>query len=584
MTGFIIMSFILVSGLIAVFSSTLFSESADTKTFAHSYFIGDRTLLWPWLTGSLLLSHISIEQLIIYNGIAFQHGYLSVLLIEIIAVLSMIISCFVVLPRYWASGVITTPEFIGQRFDQGTRKLVAGLFLFAYATILLPLTLLIGAEAFKSIFELSASTSYVVAGLGILGTWYALKGFNILSLSHGIYSVALVFLSLLIPSIALIDFGNGSLSLGLSQALSSFNDVLYVKTSTGLSQSNLGHISWDKLGTGMIVLQLFLWSSHQAYMQRVLGAKTLVDGQKVMLSSALLKLISPFVLCLPAGLAWIMLGELSVVINHDVLSEVLKYNHASDPQALTLAQSILESDASRISLETAEALKPLGLSFGDQVYSAVIRRLLPDWSLGIVAATLFGVIISSFNSILHGASTLFVHEFYKTLMDRKEAISEYEMTDKLTRIGKIATLSLAILSVFTALELTQSQTTLVYLQKINGVWSVPITSVFLIGFINKSSPASFAKLSICIALGLYLFLSFYTTDSLHWLHIYFICFMVALSCLMLGAWIQPQTYNEPSDQDQSRVINQEPWVYARYSAFVLIGTILIILALYAFFI
>ena len=65
-------------------------------------------------------------------------------MIEIIAVLTMIISCFVVLPRYWASEVITTPEFIGQRFDQSTRKLVAGLFLFAYATILLPLTLFMG--------------------------------------------------------------------------------------------------------------------------------------------------------------------------------------------------------------------------------------------------------------------------------------------------------------------------------------------------------------------------------------------------------------------------------------------------------
>ena len=93
-----------------------------------------------------------------------------------------------------------------------------------------------------------------------------------------------------------------------------------------------------------------------------------------------------------------------------------------DPQAFALAQSIFESGASRISLETAEALKPLGLSFGDQVYSAVIRRLLPEWSLGIVAATLFGLVISTFNSILHSASTLFVHEFYKTLMDRKAAI------------------------------------------------------------------------------------------------------------------------------------------------------------------
>ena len=39
MTGFIIMSFILVSGLIAVFSSTMFSESAKIKRSAHNYLL-----------------------------------------------------------------------------------------------------------------------------------------------------------------------------------------------------------------------------------------------------------------------------------------------------------------------------------------------------------------------------------------------------------------------------------------------------------------------------------------------------------------------------------------------------------------
>ena len=577
MTGFILISFLVVSILIAVFSSVLSSELNESNRTRFHYFIGNRALAWPWIAGSLLVGHLSIEQLIVYNSITFQSGYLPILIGEIIAAFSIMTSSLIVLPRYWSAGIISLPEFIEQRFDQDTRKLITVLFLIAYGIILLPLVLFTGAWAFQSIFELNISINYIVFSLGILGGWYALNGFNVMRISDGIYSLALLLCILAIPTLAIFEFGDGSLLQGLEQIFINNSETLYLGSTSGLTKNTYA-VPWDTFCTGMIVFQLFLWSSHQVNMQRVLGAKTLAESQKVMFFSAFIRLISPLVLCLPAILAWQFLGELSVAVHPKLLAEALKSGDMSTTEAFTLAQNILDSGASRISLETAEILKPLGLSFGDQIYSAMLRRLLPEWSLGLVAAVLFGLVITTYNSILHSTSTLFVLEFCDG------DLSKQGKKDKtLENVAKVTTLALAICSLCLVFLLIQMESILVYLQLVNGLWSVPIASVFLVGFVNKKTPASFAKLSIGLTLSLYLFLSFYPVVDLHWLHIYFICFMIAVACLMLGAWLRPKTlvHLEASDQDLSSATQVEPWIYAKQAIFALIGLIIIIISLQA---
>ena len=582
MTGFILISFLAVSILIAVFSSVLSSELNESNQTRFHYFIGSRTLAWPWIAGSLLVGHLSIEHLIVYNKMTFQNGYLPILIGEIIAAFSIMISSLIVLPRYWSAGIISLPEFIGQRFDRNTRKLITILFLIAYGMILLPLVLFTGAWAFQSIFELSISINYIVVGLGILGGWYALNGFNVMRISDGIYSLALLLCILAIPALAMFEFGDGSLLLGLEQIFINHSETLHPGSTFSLT-TNTHTVPWDTFCTGMIVFQLFLWSSHQVNMQRVLGAKTLAESQKVMFFSAFIRLIIPFVLCLPAILAWQFLGELSVAVHPKLLAEALKSSDMSTTEAFTLAQNILDSGASRISLETAEILKPLGLSFGDQIYSAMLRRLLPEWSLGLVAAVLFGLVITTYNSILHSTSTLFVLEFYND-SSRKQGKEGERPTDKnLENVAKVTTLALVICSLCLVFLLMQMESILVYLQLVNGLWSVPIASVFLVGFVNKKAPASFAKLAIGLTLSLYLFLSFYPVVDLHWLHIYFICFMIAVACLILGAWLRPKTLVplEASDHDLSSTTHIEPWIYAKQATFTLIGLMVIIISLQA---
>ena len=112
-----------------------------------------------------------------------------------------------------------------------------------------------------------------------------------------------------------------------------------------------------------MIINIFYWSTNQVIVQRAMAAKSLAEGQKGVLFASSLKLIGPILLCLP-GLIALHMNELNI-------------------------------------------------SKADQVYGAVVRHVLPNWSLGLFAAVLMGSILSSFNSALNSASTLFSLQFYK---------------------------------------------------------------------------------------------------------------------------------------------------------------------------
>ena len=139
-------------------------------------------------------------------------------------------------------------------------------------------------------------------------------------------------------------------------------------------------VPWPTLLTGMMFIQIFYWSTNQVIVQRAMAAKSLAEGQKGVLFASAMKLVGPLMLCLPGIIAL----------------------HMPD----------------------------LEIEKQDQVYGAVVRHVLPDWSLGLFAAVLMGSILSSFNSALNSASTLFSLQFYKGYMNENATEIEIVSTGK----------------------------------------------------------------------------------------------------------------------------------------------------------
>lgn len=511
-----IVTFVFATLSVAFFTYRIVQKMKKSDSATEEYFTGGRALSWPVVAGSLLLTNLSTEQLVGLNGDVFGDKALVGLAWEALAAFAMIATALVFLPRYLASGFTTTPAFLEKRFDKTTRSMVSGLFLFGYVTVLLPVVLYTGSLALERMFNLNVPLWLIIFLIGSLGSAYAIfGGLKSVAVSDTINGVGLLVGGLAIPFLGLSALGDGSFLGGVSTLLNDKPEYLRVLTRTNL-EGNVVSVPWPTLLTGMMFIQIFYWSTNQVIVQRAMAAKSLAEGQKGVLFASGMKLVGPLMLCLP-GIIALHMTEL-----------------------------------------------PIGRQ--DQVYGALVRYVLPDWSLGLFAAVLMGSILSSFNSALNSASTLFSLQFYKGYINKSAS------GDQIVKTGKQFGIFLAIASIIIAPMLAQTQSIFQYLQKVNGLYSVPIIGIFLLGITTKHVPAIAAKVGMIVGMVIYAFFSFENlhnvpeffadaSGDLHWLHGYFISFITAVFVMLAIGKYKPKTSEEIaiSDQRDPAPVDMTPW-------------------------
>ena len=537
MNSISIISFIIATAAVAVFTYRIVRRMKKSDNATEEYFTGGRALGWPIIAGSLLLTNLSTEQLVGLNGAVFGDKALVGIAWEALAAFAMIATALVFLPHYLASGFTTTPAFLEKRFDKTTRSMVSGLFLFGYVTVLLPVVLYTGSLALIGMFDLNLPLWMVVATIGVLGSSYAIVGgLKSVAVSDTLNGIGLLIGGLAIPVLGLLSLGEGSIIAGISQLVNTEPQYLAVLTRSNMD-GNIVSVPWPTLLTGMMFIQVFYWSTNQVIVQRALAAKSLAEGQKGVLFASFMKLVGPLMLCLPGIIAL----------------------HMTD----------------------------LNIDKQDQVYGAVVRHVLPDWSLGLFAAVLMGSILSSFNSALNSASTLFSLQFYQGYINRNAS------GEQIVKIGKYFGIGLAIASICIAPLLAQMQSIFEYLQKVNGLYSVPIIGIFLLGILTKRIPAMAAKVGMITGMGAYAFFTFINIQDvlpffanpdgdLHWLHGYFISFALSILVMVLLGYFYPKSDEEIeiSEKKDSAPVDMAPWKSAKkVSAGIIFMTMIIYLAL-----
>ena len=524
-----IISFIVATGAVAFFTVRIVRGMKKSDNATEEYFTGGRALAWPVVAGSLLLTNLSTEQLVGLNGAVFGDKALVGIAWEALAAFAMIATALIFLPKYLASGFTTTPAFLEKRFDKTTRSMVSGLFLFGYVTVLLPVVLYTGSLAMIGMFDLNIPLWLVVATIGSLGSAYAIfGGLKSVAVSDTINGVGLLVGGLAIPALALVALGDGSFFSGLSTLVNTNPEYLAVLTNTNVD-GNVVSVPWPTLLTGMMFIQVFYWSTNQVIVQRAMAAKSLAEGQKGVLFASAMKLVGPLMLCLPGIIAL----------------------HMTD---ITIDKQ-------------------------DQVYGAIVRHVLPDWSLGLFAAVLMGSILSSFNSALNSASTLFSLQFYHGYINKKAS------GEQIVKIGKYFGIGLAIASIMIAPILAQMQSIFEYLQKVNGLYSVPIIGIFILGIGTKHVPAIAAKIGMIVGMAFYAFFTFVNIKDvpiffangdgdLHWLHGYFISFISSVVVMLVIGYLKPKSVEEIaiSDQRVPAPVDMTPWHQAKNASYAIMGT------------
>ena len=521
-------SFVLATGSVAFFTYQIVRRMKKSDNATEEYFTGGRALAWPVVAGSLLLTNLSTEQLVGLNGSVFGDKALVGVAWEALAAFAMIATALVFLPRYLASGFTTTPAFLEKRFDKTTRSMVSGLFLFGYVTVLLPVVLYTGSLALIGMFDLNLPLLFVVATIGILGSSYAIfGGLKSVAVSDTLNGIGLLIGGLSIPFLALVSLGDGSFLSGLAVLGNKNPEYLAVLTQTNVD-GNVVSVPWPTLLTGMMFIQVFYWSTNQVIVQRAMAAKSLAEGQKGVLFASAMKLVGPIILCLPGIIAL----------------------HMTD----------------------------LSIGKQDQVYGAIVRHVLPDWSLGLFAAVLMGSILSSFNSALNSASTLFSLQFYKGYINKSANGIQ------IVSVGKKFGIVLAVASILIAPMLDQMQSIFEYLQQVNGLYSVPIIGIFLLGITTKHIPAIAAKIGMIIGMAFYAFFTFVNIKDvppffanedgdLHYLHGYFISLIASILVMLIIGKVKPKTTEEIaiSDQRDPAPVDMKPWAQAKNASFAIMG-------------
>ena len=510
-------SFILATAAVAVVTVLFVRRMKRSENAIEDYFAGGRSLAWPVVAGSLLLTNLSTEQLVGLNGAVFQDGRLVGIAWEVLSAFAMMATALLFLPKYLASGFTTTTGYLEQRYDRMTRRVVSALFLSGYVVVLLPVVLYTGALAVRGMFGLELELWLVVAGIGILGSGYAIfGGLRAVAVSDTINGVGLLIGGVAVPLLALSLLGEGSVAAGLSILVQEKPETLNPLTTLNQDGAQVS-VPWPTLLTGMMFIQLFYWSTNQVIVQRAMGARDLKSGQQGLMFAASLKILGPVMLCLPGIIAL----------------------HLTDT---------------------------LDIDQADTVYPVLVRAVLPEWALGLFGAVIVGSILSSFNSALNSASTLFCIDFYRPLTSR---VNDTADDKRVVAAGQIFAAGIAILAMIVAPLLAQMQSIFDYLQKVNGLYSVPIIVIFLMGILTRRANARGAKTAM--AVGVLSYAGFTFADVVisdlqwptwyHWLHGYGISVALAFATVVVF-FGQPQVQNEDLEACASPV-DMNPWSMAK---------------------
>ena len=116
----------------------------------------------------------------------------------------------------------------------------------------------------------------------------------------------------------------------------------------------------------------------------------------------------------------------------------------------------------------------------------------------------------------------------------------------------------------------------------NGLFSVPIISIFLVGIIGKRAPAIGAKIAVALGMVSYSFFSFVGIEGMHWLHGYAISFLIAMTTLVAFGVIQPRSEDQINAESgqQKAPVDMTPWRYAPHaSGVIVVLTVVIYIAL-----
>ncbi len=411
------------------------------------YFLAGNTLTWWAVGASLIAANISAEQFIGMSGSAFASG-IAQAAYELMAAATLLVVGKFLLPLMIEKKIFTIPQFLRERYNWGVGLAFSLLWLFLYVFVNLTSVAWLGALAIQQILGLPTDMIISVAGMDvdqvrlvIIFALFLIAG--LYSIYGGLASVAwtdvmqvtfLVGGGLITAYAALSVIGAEVWGCGALEALGNiyswcidqpgdkhFNLIvtrqedLYPVINGVVENGNVIQKEdpfFTNPGLVLVFGALWLtnlgyWGFNQYIIQKGLAAKSLAEAKKGMVFAAILKILIPFIVCIPGVCAFfIMNGD----VDGTSVYEMLKGSLAGE------------------------------ITRSDDAYPYLIRNFTPTFVKGLSFAALAAAVISSLASMFNSTSTLFTMDIYKQFINKNAS------EKKLVNVGRLTSISALVIA------------------------------------------------------------------------------------------------------------------------------------------
>lgn len=464
-----------------------------------SLFLAEHSLRWHHIGFSMWGTNVGPSMLIASASAGFTTGVVSGNYAWYAFVFIALLA-FVFAPRYLGSKVSTLPEFMGLRFGQSTRNMLAWYTIVTILISWLALTLFAGGIIIRQVFGIPMWMSAFLL-LGISAFFTMLGGLKAVAYTNVYQMVLLILVSATLTFVGIYRLGGDSFTGGIAVLA---NPDIVPSNYWNLFQPNSDKdFPWLPILLGYPISGLWFWCTDQSMVQPVLAAKDLSEGQKGANFTGWLKILDVAIYIIP-GIVCFALWKTGFFGNM-----------------------------------TIEA---------DNAYMTLVSSLFPVGMVGLVLAVLTAALISTIGSALNALSTVFTMDIYVKNI-RPEATQKGIM-----RTGRIITIIGALVSIVitVAVDNIKGMNLFNVFQSVLSFIAPPMAAVFVMGVFWKRCTTLAANVTLTFgtifSIGsgiLYLWVIPGATEQVHFMMLSFYIFVILIISMIIVSLSNKQATVSP---------------------------------------
>ena len=310
-----------------------------------SLFLAEHSLRWHHIGFSMWGTNVGPSMLIASASAGFTTGIVSGNYAWYAFVFIALLA-FVFAPR-----ISTLPEFMGLRFGQSTRNILAWYTIVTVIISWLALTLFAGGVLIRQVFDIPMWSSALV--LVVISAFFTmLGGLKAVAYTNVYQMILLIVVSLILVIVGLDKVG------GIQALVDKVPSDYWVMFKPNTDEA----FPWLPILLGYPVMGVWFWCTDQSMVQPVLAAKDLREGQLGTNFTGWLKILDVALYILPGIICFALFGDT--------------------------------------------------LKNPDEAYLTMVENLFPVGMVGLVFAVLTACLVSTIGSALNALSTVFTMDVY----------------------------------------------------------------------------------------------------------------------------------------------------------------------------